>query len=109
MALCGDARKRVGVTEDFRVLIDSLGNATLGMLSSAGLTSVRIFPEEAAGTAHLILELKQDGWVQRRAALERLAEVRSMFIDDIVFDYSFCETGEGSAEDLEEACGFAFA
>ena len=78
--------------DDFGVIIDSLGNMALSWVP--GVESVHIYPDAEQGTATLEVCLRTDEWQVREAAVDKMVELRSMFIDELSIDYRFTRGAE---------------
>lgn len=81
--------------EEFRVVIDSLGNASLSFLSSSGVRWIRIFSDEDAQTASMDICLTEDTWEKRTRAIHGMVVLREMFMEDLSIDYRFVACGDG--------------
>ncbi|GGC03163.1 hypothetical protein [Cellulomonas carbonis] len=84
--------------DDFKVIIDSLGNYTLGALMSADVELVRVWSDEVDRSAHMEICLRDDDWDSRAKAIKAMAEVREIFIDDLALDYVFGASCAGSGQ-----------
>ena len=81
------------MTNEFRILMDSLGTAALGVLGES-LEAVRIWPDEYLGTARVAIILRDDNWDARLDALTRADNLREMFLDELVLDFAFEDLGD---------------
>lgn len=90
------------MADDFRVIIDSLGNYSLAMLDPAGVEKIRIWPDADDRTARMEICLREDHWDARSRAIQELAEIREMFLEDLSIDYSFGPSGEGARCDAQD-------
>ncbi len=96
-------RKRISVSDDdFRVLIESLGETAVGYLKPLGLRSLTIEGDEAAGTARLAVCLSGDTWRLRGEALEKLVEIRLMFIDELALEFTFADKASACTEGVRQ-------
>ena len=86
------------MTDDWDVVIESLGTSCLGYLGSADVRGVRIWLQPLEGSAHIEIALGDDSVENRSRAVEAMVDVRELFIDDLSFDYRFV-----SADDDFEA------
>lgn len=84
--------------EDFQVIIDSLGNASLSFLSSSGVRLVRIYSDPDDQTAEVEICLAEDTWEKRNRAIHGMVELREMFMEDLSLEYRFirCEDADES-------------
>lgn len=85
------------MNNEAKALIDSLGNAALGMLGDS-VELVRVGHDEYLGTATLAMVLRLDTWENRIAALRSCESVREMFADELVIDFVFQDRGEPSLD-----------
>lgn len=74
---------------EFEAIINSLGAQVLTYVGKERLTSVTIWGDERAGTADIALVLQDASWASQEYAVEKMIEVRSLFIDDVSIDYRF--------------------
>lgn len=81
------------VNNHFRILMDSLGNAAVGVLGDA-VEAVRVWPDEYLGTARVGIILRNDNWDTRLDALQRVDHLREMFIDELVLEFAFEDRGD---------------
>jgi hypothetical protein len=86
--------------DDFDVIIDSLGNMALSWVPQ--VHSVRIYPDAEQGTATVEICLRTDDWRVQEAAVDKMVELRGMFIDDLSMDYRFTD---GAADCSAEVPG----
>lgn len=75
--------------DDFKVLIDSLGNYTLSALGPADVHTVRVWPDEIDRSARIELCLVKDDWDARATAIKVMSEVREIFIEELAIEYAF--------------------
>jgi hypothetical protein len=85
----GEMESVLVADEDFGILINSVGEYTWGHLRSLGVRELRVAGDEAMLTATLAITLKNDSWETRLAALQRLADVRATFLDELALDFRF--------------------
>ena len=93
------------------MVIESLGNASLSFLASAGVHSIRNSNVPADATAHMEICLIEDTWEKRARAIHSMVELREMFMDDVSLEYHFVTPEEcGATADTEvEVREFALA
>lgn len=98
------------MADEFQVLIDSLGNTSVGYLGNVA-ESVRITWNPTVSTALLNVHLREDGWAARQEAMDRLAPVREMFMDELALDFVFeaCDDGNCHEESDQESRDFVAA
>ncbi len=91
--------------DDFDVIIDSLGNMTLSWVPEA--ESVRIYPDAELGTATVEVCLRTDDWRVHEAAVDKMVELRGLFIDELSMDYRFTDGAADCAAERPGARQFA--
>ncbi len=78
--------------DSFRATVVSLGEWTLDNLKgTVPFTHIQVLADPSLGFARLTLTLDPDTWENRSAALDKLAEVRIMFLDELALEFSFEE------------------
>jgi hypothetical protein len=88
--------------DDFGVLIESLGETVVGYLKPLGLRRLEIEGDHVSGTAHLTICLTEDSWEHRGMALEKLLDIRVMFIDELAMEFSFTDDVDGCTAGVRE-------
>lgn len=78
----------LGVNE-FDAVIHSLGEHVVSYIGRDNLEAVRIWGDETSGTADISIVLKSQTWDAQERAIDKLVEVREVFLDDIAIDYRF--------------------
>jgi hypothetical protein len=91
------------VTEDFAVLVDSLGHMAVGWLGPVGARYVLVSTDEAVRTANVIIGLQSDDWEHREAAASRIADLRGMFLDELALTFSFEHAHDDHLTDADES------
>ncbi len=86
--------------DEFSLIIDSLGNLALSWVPD--VQAIRIYPDPVQGVACMEVCLRHDTWEQRERAVDKLVELRSMFIDDLSLSYRFTD---GACECVTDAPG----
>jgi hypothetical protein len=88
--------RRGGLMNDFEALIQSLGEHIIEYLKAARVSRVRIFPDANSESAHIEICLSDHSWSAQSSAIDKMIEIRAIFLDDIAFDYAFVD---------EDQCG----
>lgn len=96
------------MTNEAKLLIDSLGNSILGYLGDA-VELVRIRHDAYLGTATVAIVLRLDSWENRIAALRTCESVRQSFEDELVLDFVFEDRGEPSRDHDDSQRAFEHA
>jgi hypothetical protein len=107
------ARGRSGMASlgEFDALIESLGQLTIEYLKSLNVGGrVRIFHDEHSGSAHLEICLDDQSWATQSAAIDKMIEIRSIFLDEIAIDYVFVDDDScGTSAEPTETRSFVMA
>ena len=74
---------------EFDAVIHSLGEHVVSYVGSDNLRSVRIWSDELSGTADISIVLADESWDAESRAIERMLQVREVFLDELSFDYRF--------------------
>ncbi len=73
---------------EFDALVHSLGEHSVQYLKpSNNLSQLYVFGDELTGTAHIEVVLSDSTWEQHAAVIDRMIEIREMFLNDISIDY----------------------
>lgn len=85
--------------EDFQALVTSLGESTVTYLGKDNLLRLDVFADEIDMTAHIEIFLRDDSWAEQSRAIDKMIELREMFIEDISIGYRFsaCDTSTSEA------------
>lgn len=87
------------------MIIESLGNMALAWVPEA--QQITIYPDADAGSALVEVCLRRDDWQLREAAIDKMVELRSMFIDDLALSYRFSDVASLCAEEMPGIRQFA--
>lgn len=74
---------------EFECMIESLGETTWGSLKPLGLDALTVRGDATTASARLIVELHEDSWDNRRTVLNKLVEVRGLFMDELALEFRF--------------------
>lgn len=98
----------IGMNE-FQALIHSLGEQILAYVGKQNLSSVRIWGDELSGTARVSLSLARPSWGSEGRAIDKMVDVREMFLTELSIEYSFDDSREGAVSDKVPAVSLSFA
>lgn len=77
--------------EDFDALVQSLGESTVDYLGKDRLRQLQIMADHVTGTANIEICLEDNTWESQTRAIERMIEIRDMFLDEISISYVFVD------------------
>lgn len=75
---------------EFEALIQSLGEHVVDYLGTS-VSTVRIWADELTETARIQICLREATWEAQARAIDKMLELRGMFLDDLSFDYYFVD------------------
>lgn len=75
--------------EAFEALVHSLGECSVTYVGKEHLRQLTIWADELHATAHIEICLEDDSWAAREHAIDKMIEIRQMFLDDISIEYAF--------------------
>ena len=84
------------LVNEFEAVIHSMGEHVVSYLGRDNVRAVTIWGDELSGSADISIVLAEDSWAAEERAIDRMVEVREMFLDDIAIDYRFDAEGSGS-------------
>jgi hypothetical protein len=84
--------------DDFQALISSLGESTVAYVGESNLQSLLVFGDPADMTAAIELGLRENTWELQEHAIDRLLEVREIFLDELSISYCFVTPDSSTAE-----------
>lgn len=84
--------------DEFSALINSFGEHLVNAIGKGNLSQLAVRGHEGSGSADVEILLADGSWEKKIDAIHRIAEVRTMFIDDLSFSYQFFETFEDDVE-----------
>lgn len=92
---------------DFKVLIQSLAEHVGDYIGLDHVQAASIFADEIDGTAHIEIQLRDNSWPEQSRAIDKMLELRTMFLDELAIDYIFVdEKSELSPRAPEPAATF---
>ncbi|MGL4178207.1 MAG: hypothetical protein ACRCSN_19300 [Dermatophilaceae bacterium] len=74
---------------EFEAVINSLGEHVVSYVGKDNIGSVTIWADELTATADVAIVLASDTWEAEERAIDRMIEVRSVFLDEVAIDYRF--------------------
>ena len=77
----------------YEVTIHSLGEHVVSYLGRDHLKSVTIWGDELTATADISIVLSDDSWAEHERAIDKMIEIREMFLNDVAIDYRFDSEG----------------
>lgn len=84
--------------DDFDALVVSIGEHAVSYIGKAHLSGLFVFGDEVDMTAFVEIYLSSSSWAEQDRAIEKMIELRAMFMDDAAIDYRFVEPDESSTE-----------
>ncbi|MGO4600380.1 hypothetical protein [Terrabacter sp. 2YAF2] len=73
----------------FEIAVQSLGAQIVSYIGRDRLASVSIAADELTATAEIAIVLRDQSWAEEERAIDKMVEIRGMFLDDLSFDYRF--------------------
>ncbi len=89
-----------GLVDDFQALISSLGESTVTYIGRDHLRSLDILGDEMDGTAFLQICLAEDTWDAQTRAVDKMLEIREIFLDELSVEYRFIDEDSSTREAL---------
>lgn len=87
--------------DDSEALVHSLGEHCVDYIGKHNLRQLTATFDHMNGVAHVEICLANDSWSARESAIDKMIEVRQMFLDEVSVDYAF--SGEGACIDVESS------
>lgn len=81
----------------FPALITSFGDYLVTMIGAENLDQLTVDGHEDSGAAEVEIKLRDNRWDEQLRVIERIGEVRTIFMDELSFSYRFLsakETGD---------------
>lgn len=76
----------------FPATVRSLGETVVAWIGKDHLSRLEVYPDEADGAASVVVYLSDnDSWEEHSRAIDKMIEIRGMFMDDLAIDYRFAE------------------
>lgn len=77
------------VVNEFEATIRSLGENVVSYIGRDNLEAVTIWSDEVSATADISIVLLNQAWDAEARAIDKMIEIREMFLDDLAIDYRF--------------------
>lgn len=77
---------------EFEAAIDSLGHWSVSHLP--GVEYVRLTADESDRTVDMEIRLAHDAWISRERVIERMVDVRIMYLNDFSISYRFIDVDD---------------
>ena len=74
---------------EFSALITSFGDQLVGHLGKGHLAGLVVLGYPESGQADVEIRLNRNDWDEQLRAIELIADVRMLFIDELSFSYKF--------------------
>ena len=94
---------------EFEATIHSLGEHVVDTLGRDNLDQVLVSADELTETAEITISLRRPTWAEQSRAIDRMVELRLLFMDDLSFDYRFVDTGDVTHASTTKAAQLSFA
>lgn len=75
--------------DDFEALISSLGEHSVDYIGKDNLRQLAVFGDPGNLSARIEICLEENSWAEQTRAIDRMLELRRMFLDEISIDYAF--------------------
>lgn len=79
--------------DDHEALVTSLGEHCVDYIGKNNIRQLSASFDSVNGIAHVEICLDNDSWSARETAIDKMIEVRSMFLDEVSVDYAFSDEG----------------
>lgn len=77
--------------DDFEALIHSLGEHSVDYIGKDRLRQLVVFGDALSETARIEICLTENTWSEQTRVIERMLELRAMFLDELSLDYLFVD------------------
>lgn len=84
---------------DFQAMVTSMMENAVDYIGKSRLLRLSVEADPGAGSAQIEIVLQDNSWASQSLAIDRMIELRSMFLDELSFEYAFLEADE--ADDAE--------
>lgn len=85
--------------DEFSALIQSLGEHAVDYIGKDNLLRLDVFGDEVDQSAHVEIFLCSEEWGDHSSAIDKMIELREMFMDDLAVDYRFAGADSSTVED----------
>jgi hypothetical protein len=83
--------------DEFDALISSLGESIVAYVGRDNLRRLDVFGDEDDSTARVEICLEDNSWGQQSHAIDKMIELRAMFLDELSLEYRFVEEDRSTA------------
>lgn len=83
---------------EFQAIVHSLGENIVDCIGKDHLQQVTVFGDDRSGTAEVEIGLADFTWPEQERAIDRMVEIRAMFLDELSISYHFVEPDLESAD-----------
>lgn len=97
-----------GDMDEFGALVHSLGEHIVDYIGKDHLSRLYIYGDESDASAFVEIFLENDTWEEQTRAVDKMIELRQMFLDDVSIDYRFLDA-DTDAEEAANARRVDFA
>lgn len=80
---------------EFDAVVHSLGEHLVDGIGKEHLTHVLVSPDELTATAEVTIVLSERTWAEQERAIDKIVDLREMFLEEISFDYRFAPEPDG--------------
>lgn len=87
--------------EEFDALVHSLGEHCVAYIGKENLRRLDVFGDVADSTAFIEIYLEENVWERQAEAIDKMIEIRGMFIDELSIDYRFVDEDSSTVESAE--------
>lgn len=81
--------------DEFQAIIHSLGEHIVDGIGHDNLRHVLVSGDELTSTAEITIVLSRRTWEMQERAIEKMVDLREIFLDELSFDYRFAPAPEG--------------
>lgn len=87
--------------DTFTALIHSLGEHVVDYIGKDHLERLDVFGDEGDSSAHIEIFLSNQTWDEHSRAIDKMIELRAMFLDELSIDYRFVESDSETNQSAE--------
>lgn len=85
----------MGPMDEFTATIHSLGEHIVDGIGRDELKHVLVSGDELTSSVEITIVLSHPSWSVQQRAVDKMVELRALFLDEISFDYRFAPAPEG--------------
>lgn len=90
----------MGSVNDFKVLLESLMEQVKSYVGQDHLSYAQVVGDPLTETAEITLQLSDDTWTEQSRAIDKMIELRSMFLGELGIDYHFVRSDADESASL---------